>query len=363
MEEAKILVGLNVYDQVINKRKYIIMLMLLILILGATYSVTIGVAEISFFDVYGVILQKIFGIGNKEYSSFIHGIVFTIRLPRVLLAIITGLALGSNGALMQSVLRNPLASPYTLGVSAGSAFGAGIAIVLGNYLLGNEFMGQYGSWVVILGAFFSGIITILVINMIASIKQGGAATLILAGVALSYLFSAGLSFFKYIADREELTELTIWLMGGLYRAEWLDIIILAPILIIGLIYILKMAWDINTLNAGEEVATNLGINVKKLRRRASIFAAFLTSCVVAFTGIIGFIGLVAPHICRMIIGNDNRFLIIASALSGAIILLGADTVARMIIKPTELPVGIITSLAGAPFFLYMLLKRRRKYWV
>ncbi|MFW5987923.1 MAG: FecCD family ABC transporter permease [bacterium] len=352
----------DVYDHFAYKRIYILIFLFILLFLGGIYSVSLGTADINFKDVYGIIIKKIFGLGSKNYSSFIYGVIFNIRLPRVILAIITGMTLGSNGAVMQSILRNPLASPYTLGVSAGSAFGAGLTIVLGNTIFGNEIVARYGSWLLIIGSFSAGLFTILIINMIASLKKGGTTTLILAGVALSYLFSASLSFLKYIADREELTELTIWLMGGLYRAEWIDIIILTPLVIVGLLYIVKMSWDINALNAGEEVASNLGVDVKKLRRRGSIIAAFLTSCVVAFTGIIGFIGLIAPHICRMIIGNDNRFLIIASGLTGAFILLGADTAARIIIDPAELPVGIITSICGAPFFLYMLIKRRGKYW-
>ena len=352
----------DIYQSINKKRIYILILLSLSLFFGAIYAVSLGIADISFKDVYGVIAKKLFGVGAKEYSSFIKGVIFNIRLPRVLLAVITGISLGSNGAVMQSILQNPLATPYTLGVSAGSAFGAGLTIILGNVIFGAELMTQCGSWVTIIGAFIFGVVTILVINLIVSLKNGGITTLILAGVALSYFFSAGLSFFKYTADREQLTELTIWLMGGLYRAEWIDIIILTPIVIIGLLYLLKMAWDINVLNAGEEIAANLGIKVKKMRRLASIIAALLTSCVVAFTGIIGFIGLIAPHICRMIMGNDNRFLIIASGLAGALILLGADTAARIIIDPAELPVGIITSLFGAPFFLYMLLKRKGDYW-
>ncbi|RQD75934.1 MAG: iron ABC transporter permease, partial [Halanaerobium sp. MSAO_Bac5] len=192
--------------------------------------------------------------------------------------------------------------------------------------------------------------------------EGSSAMLILAGVALGYLFSAGVSFLRYVTDHEQLRELAIWLMGGFYQAEWRDIFILTPILILSLIILLKISWDVNALSAGEEVAQNLGIDIRKLRRIGTVTAAFLTSSVVAFTGIIGFVGLVAPHICRMIIGNDNRFLTISSGLAGALFLLGADTAARLIISPAELPVGIITSFFGAPFFIYMLIKKRRSYW-
>ncbi|MFW6278637.1 MAG: FecCD family ABC transporter permease [Bacillota bacterium] len=279
-----------------------------------------------------------------------------------MLGIIAGLSLGASGTVMQSLLRNPLASPYTLGISSGSALGAGLAIVLGSVIFSPDIMARHGSWMIIMGAFVMGLVTIFMINIIATLQQGGASTLILAGVALSYLFSAGISLLKYISNNEQLQELTVWLMGGLYRAEWFDIIILTPLMMICLMFLLGLAWDINTLNAGEEVASNLGIDVQVLRKKGSVIVALLASSVIAFTGVIGFVGLVAPHICRMIFGNDNRFLIITSGLMGAIILVAADTIARLIISPTELPVGIITSLLGAPFFLYMLIKRRKEYF-
>ncbi|WP_286169805.1 iron ABC transporter permease [Halocella sp. SP3-1] len=352
----------SLYSRIIAKRVLLLILMAVILLLVLGYSITLGVADITMKDVYGVILQKITGITLGNYTNFDQGIILKIRLPRVLLGLITGLSLGANGTVMQSLLRNPLASPYTLGVSSASALGAGMAIVLGNYILGTEMMVQYGSWIIIMGSFVMGILSIILINVISSLKKGGAATLILAGVALSYLFSAGISFLKYTSNHEQLAELTIWLMGGLYRAEWIDVLILTPIMIICFIFLIKLAWDINTLNAGEEVAENLGIDVKTLRRKGSFITALLTSCVVAFTGIIGFVGLLAPHVCRMIFGNDNRFLIIASGLMGAIILVLADTAARLIINPTELPIGIITSICGAPFFLYILIRRKSDYF-
>ena len=352
----------SIYAGLVARRILLLVGLLITLVLGMLYSVTLGFAEISIADVYGLILQKLTGIGDRQYSMLSTGIILQIRLPRVFLAIIAGISLGTNGAIMQSLLKNPLASPYTLGISSGAACGAAVAIVAGNSLLGSTNMLHWDSWLTIIGAFAMGLLTILLINIIASLKKSGASTLILAGVALSYLFSAGISFFKYIADHEQLQQLTLWLMGGLYRAEWLDVLLLTPIMGMAVLYILRRAWDINALNAGEEVAANLGINVQRLRKQGSIVAAFLTSVVVAFTGIIGFIGLVAPHISRMIVGNDNRFLILASGLTGGIFLLLADTAARIIIDPVELPVGIITALCGAPFFLYMLLKRRREYW-
>jgi len=352
----------GLYSRIISRRIVFLVIMAVVLFLIAGYSVALGVASISLAEVYGVILNLIPGVNFAEYSSFVEGVVLHIRLPRILLGLVTGLALGSSGTVMQSLLKNPLASPYTLGISAGAALGAGISIVLGSSIFGQDLVVRYSSWMIIIGAFLMGLFTIFLINIISSLKKGGAATLILAGIALSYLFSAGVSLLKYLSDHDELAELTVWLMGGLNRAGWLDVIVLTPILIFSLVIIMRLAWDINTLNAGEEVAANLGIDVRAVRKRGSVVVALLASSVVAFTGVIGFIGLVAPHICRMFLGNDNRFLIVASGIMGAIILLIADTIARLIISPAELPVGIITSLFGAPFFLYMLIKRKKEYF-
>lgn len=331
-------------ENILTKKSCLLCALFIILFLIIVFSLNTGIAKVNF----------------KNFGSdlYLDNIILKIRLPRVLLAVLAGLILGATGAVMQSILRNPLASPYTLGISASSAFGAGLIIVLGRSFLNPVLVNNYFSVLTILGSFSIALITILIINQIAKAEKSNNTTIILAGVALSYLFSAGLSFFKYIADQDELSTLTIWLLGGLFRAEWLDILVLTPTALIGIYLLALLAWDINTLNAGAEIALNLGVNVKKLRRRGTIIATLLTSIVVSFTGIIAFIGLIAPHLSRMIFGSDNRYLIFASALLGAIILLTADTLARTIISPAEIPVGIITSLLGAPFFLYMLLKKR-----
>ena len=181
----------------------------------------------------------------------------------------------------------------------------------------------------------------------------------LGGVAVGYLFSAGLSALKYVSDDEKLKELVVWLMGGLWGATWETIgLIVLPVLI-GLLILWRLAWDINALSAGEEVALNLGVNVKRLRIVSLAVCSLIASITIAFTGIIGFIGLVAPHICRILIGSDNRFLIPCASLMGAILLLMSDTLARTIIAPTEIPVGIVTALIGAPFFIYLLIKKRK----
>ncbi len=345
------------YQQLIWYKVMGLLLLLALLLAAGLFSLSRGAADISFADAYRIVFQRLRGSGEL-LDTRAAGIVFQLRLPRVLLAAMTGFALGISGAVMQSIMHNPLASPYTLGISSGAALGAALAIITGGFLFNFT-----GSTAVIIGAFMMGLLAIFIINILASLKGGGATLLILAGVALSYLFSSGLSFIQYITDHEQLRDLTLWLMGGVYTARWRDIIFLAPALLLGVSLLLKYAWDINALNAGSEVAANLGIDVRKLRRKTSVLAAFLTSSAIAFTGIIGFVGLVTPHLARMVFGNDSRYLMPAAGLLGGSFLVGADIISRMIISPAEMPVGIITSGVGAPFFLYMLVRRRRKYWL
>jgi iron complex transport system permease protein len=181
-------------------------------------------------------------------------------------------------------------------------------------------------------------------------------------VALSYLYSAGLSLIQYVSSNEALKEIVVWLMGGLWGASWATDAILLPIVLIGIGVLMGYAWDLNAFGAGEDVASSLGVNVRSLVIYSLALSTLITSSTIAFTGVIGFIGLVAPHICRMLIGGDHRFLIPASSLMGAVTLLLADTVARNVLAPVEIPVGIVTSLIGVPFFIYLLLSRKQRWW-
>jgi len=187
-------------------------------------------------------------------------------------------------------------------------------------------------------------------------------TLILAGVAMGYLFSAAISLLKYVSGHEELREIVFWLMGGLYTARWENVIILIPAVLFFTLLLMRYSWDLNAMSAGEEVASSLGINVNRVRIICLSLSAVLTASVIAFTGIIGFIGLVSPHVCRLLIGSDHRYLIPCSGLIGALVLLVSDTACRTMISPTEIPVGIVTSFIGVPFFLYLLVSRKRRWW-
>ncbi len=272
------------------------------------------------------------------------------------MAIITGVSLGVAGAVMQGVLRNPLVSPYTLGLSSGAACGAAIAIVLGVGIFGS------GRYIIIINAFFFSLFTMALVYGISRIRGTSVETLILAGVAMSYLFSAAISSMKYFSGNEALREVVFWLMGGLYTTKWENVVLLAPIVLVFTLLLVCYSWDMNAMSAGEEVASSLGINVNRVRIICLALASVLTASVIAFTGIIGFIGLVSPHVCRLLIGSDHRYLIPASGLAGALVLLVSDTACRTMVQPTEIPVGIVTSFIGVPFFLYLLVRRKRRWW-
>jgi len=344
-------------------RKIILLLFLFILLIAvALVATATGAAGIGVSDVCRVIAGKIIpGLHIAPSSDVAETVIMELRLPRILLAALTGLSLAGAGVVMQGILRNPLVDPYTLGLSSGAAFGAALAIVLGTGVLGVGFniMGRY---LIVTNAFIFGSLTMVLVYGIARLKGTVPETLLLAGVAFGYLFSAGVSALKYISENEALKELVVWLMGGLWGASWDTILILLPVVLICLGLLVRYAWDLNALGAGEDVAISLGVNVGRLRLVTLALATLISSATIAFTGIIGFIGLIAPHICRILIGGDNRFLIPCACLTGGVLLLLADTLARVVLAPVEIPVGIVTSLIGTPFFIYLLLKRKRQWW-
>ena len=284
-------------------------------------------------------------------------IVVGFRLPRIFLAILTGISLAVAGAVMQGLLRNPLVSPFTLGLSSAASFGAALAIVLGPGVLVSYFLLSYDMWIVVF-AFLFGWLSMLLVYWISRSRGTTQSTLILAGVVIGYLFTAGVMALKYITNNEKLRELMVWLMGGMWGASWSAVLLLIPLVVICFYLLERKAWDLNALSAGDDVAKNLGINVERLRLSGLMIATFAASCCLAFTGIIWFIGLMGPHICRMFIGSDHRYLIPCAGLMGAAILLISDTVARTIMSPVEIPVGIIMYAIGGVFFLFLIMRGR-----
>lgn len=293
---------------------------------------------------------------SGEVAPQTRTVIFDLRLPRVVLAVVAGFGLALAGAAVQGVLMNPLVSPYVLGVSSGAAFGAAGAIALGVSLAGA------GRFFVVGNAFCMAMLAMLLAYGIARLRRATPETIILAGIAISYMFAGMVSLLQYFSADEKLRDIVFWMMGSLWNSRWETIYFIAPVAAIGFVVLMLLAWDMNSLGSGEEVARSLGVNVGRVRLFALVAGAMLTGCVVAFTGAIGFIGLMSPHIARLLVGGDHRYLIPASGLVGSCLLVLADTLARNLLWPMELPVGIMTSMVGGPFFIYLLLKRRRDWW-
>ncbi|MFA6431095.1 MAG: iron ABC transporter permease [Candidatus Margulisiibacteriota bacterium] len=278
-------------------------------------------------------------------------ILWQVRLPRVLLAAFVGMLLSTSGVVLQGVLRNPLADPYILGVSAGGAIGAAISIVLGAQFV------VLGMSSVPAMAFLFSLLAVYVVYRLSRIgKKTSPETLLLAGVALSAFCSAVLSLIVIISGN--LQSIYFWLLGSLSSANWTNVYTVIPYAVIGLGIAYFYSKELNALLLGEDMAHTLGVEVEKSRVMLIIAASFMSAAAVSVSGLVGFVGLIVPHWIRMLVGPNHRILVPVSALAGAIFVVLADTISRTIFSPTEIPIGIVMSLAGAPFFLYLLRKRR-----
>lgn len=346
------------------RRKLLLGTVSVLLLLGGTlYSIAIGAVEMPVHEVALALLGYEVGLPTT--------IIWQIRLPRVLTAIVAGLGLAVSGAVMQKVLNNPLGSPFTLGISQAAAFGAAFAIiVLGAGAVNNP--GSAGSsvggavmmdspYLVTISAFAFSLISAFVILGLAKYTRATPETMILTGVALGSLFSAGFSGLQYIADPDRLQSVVFWTFGDVGKTTWSDLGIIAVVALVGSVYFVYNSWNYNLLSAGDETAESLGVDVAAVRMRGMLTASFITAVVTSFVGIIGFVGLVVPHIVRKTIGGDDRFVIPFSCVVGAVLLLLSDTVARTLFAPLVLPVGILTSFLGAPLFIYLVIKGR-EYW-
>ena len=304
------------------------------------------------------VVQALFGNGDSMYQTA----VVNIRLPRILAAILIGAILASSGVVMQCVLQNPLASASTLGVSQGAAFGAAVGLVVfGGGIVNSDSAATAISitnpYVVTSCAFVFGCISTAVIILLSQFRKDlGSTGLILAGVALSSLFTGGLTLLQYFADETKISSIVFWTFGNLGSAGWIEIAILAFVLGISLFYYLFNRWNYNAMESGAETAKSLGVNSRVVMLVSLTICSLSAAIAVSFVGIISFVGLIAPHIMRRFVGNDFRYLLPCSAIAGALLLILADTFARLIIAPVILPIGAITSFLGAPMFLFLLLK-------
>lgn len=345
---------LQAYDVFIRRKKLTFSITLIATIVIAIYAVSRGSLEISIPEVFRSI------VGKGEAQSQIA--IMSIRLPRVVAAILIGASLAVAGAVMQCVLQNPLASASTLGVSQGAAFGAALGIIVfgGGVINSNASataIAVSNPYIVTLCAFVFGSLSTVVVLVLSQFKKNlGPAGLILAGVALSSLFAGCSTLLQYFADESKITAVVFWTFGNLGAAGWPELLIIAVIFFASLVYFLLNRWNYNALESGADTAKSLGVNTRAVMLISMAICSLVAAVAVSFVGIISFVGLVAPHIMRRFVGNDYRYLIPCSAIAGALLLILADTFARLIISPVILPIGAITSFLGAPLFLYLLFR-------
>ena len=343
------------YQGYIRYKKLFITLLGGVTVLTALIAVSSGSAGLTLSEV----IMTIIGRGSAQTKM----IVFNIRMPRVATAIVAGIGLSTVGCAMQSILKNPLASSSTLGISQGAAFGASFAIVVLNAGLQNATSDSVtftNPYIVSICAFVSAMASTLIVLALSRLKSSSPQSMVLSGVALSTMFSGGTTLLQYFAADVKVAAVVFWTFGDLGRTSWREIIIMVAVVMASFIYFMFNRWNFNALQSGEEAAKGLGVNVERIRLTGMFICALTASVIVSFVGTINFIGLIAPHMVRRFIGGDHRYLVPASALMGAVLLLISDTFARIAVAPIIMPIGAITSLLGAPLFLYLLFKGGRR---
>ncbi len=337
-----------------RRRVYVIIGLLILFGLMVAFATTVGSVQIPFLTTVGILLSELPLVDiNPTWSGVLKTIITEIRLPRVILAGVVGAALAVAGATYQGLFRNPLADPYLIGVAQGAALGA----VIG-FLLPVDWQGL-GFGIVPVFAFIGALVSVTIVYRLARVGRILAVTtLILAGVALGALLAAIVSYLITISG-ERIHGIIFWLMGSFSLSQWSEVKVALPAMLIGITIIMIYARSLNLIQLGEEQAQQLGIDVEKLKVILLTAATLITAAAVSFVGIIGFVGIIIPHTVRLIWGPDYRFLIPLSVLVGGIFLILADVVARMVMAPSEIPIGVVTALCGAPFFLYLLRQRTK----
>jgi len=336
---------------------WLIAILAILLPVIVLYSMTVGTVSISMAEAFSAAVDRLFSSTDSIGQTQV--ILFDIRLPRILLALLVGAILASTGAVMQGLFRNPLADPSLIGVSGGASVGASLMIVLASGAVESGLL--MGLSLVALGAFVGGFAaTILVYRLATSGIGTSVTTMLLAGIAIGALAGALNSLLSYFADNDMLRQISLWQMGNLSAANWAKVWIMALVSLLLLVSFPRDSRALNALLLGESEARHLGIDVQRVKRRLIVLTALGVGVSVALAGMVGFVGLVIPHVIRLLIGPDHRWLIPGSAMAGAILLVVADSLARVVVLPAELPTGILTALLGAPFFIALLLQQRRE---
>ena len=348
---AEVSQGRDFYRALVLRRQIILVGLALALMFSICVDLALGPARYSL----GQVLQAL--IWPSQVEDQVRVVLWQIRMPVALMAAVVGASLSIAGVQMQTILNNPLASPFTLGISAGAGFGAALALAFGVSLF--PFAIEY---VIPINAFLMAMLTALAIYGL-SLRQGVTSeTIVLLGIALVFIFNALMSLIQFFASQQAVAAVVFWTMGSLTKATWPKLWISLTVLLVSAPLLARRGWALTAMRLGDAKAESMGIRPRRLRLEVLVIVSLLASISVSFVGTIGFIGLVGPHIARMLLGEDQRFLLPGAALSGALILSVGSILSKMVIPGTVIPIGIVTSLVGIPFFLYLILNRKAASW-
>jgi len=343
--------GRLAYRALTLRRRLILLGMFGLLLASLIVDMMLGPARYSVGQVLATLLNP------SEAPAALRVVIWDIRLPVALMAVVTGASLAIAGAQMQTILNNPLASPFTLGISAAASFGAALALVFGVGLLPVA-----ADYIVPINAFIMAMGAAMLIHVLSQSRGVTTETVILLGIALVFTFNALLALLQFFASEQALGAVVFWTMGSLTKASWQKLAITTAVLAFTLPFFLRRAWALTTLRLGDDKAASFGINVRRLRLEIMLLVSLLAAVPVSFVGTIGFIGLVGPHIARMVIGEDQRFFLPASALAGAAILSASSVVSKSLIPGLIFPISIVTALIGVPFFFSLIMASRKRSW-
>jgi iron complex transport system permease protein len=343
--------GRGVYRALVRRKQLVLLVLVAVMVLSVIADLGLGPARYSMREVVLAL------VGSPEVSQQVSVVIWDIRMPVALMAIVVGAALSAAGAQMQTILNNPLASPFTLGISAAASFGASVALVFGV-----GFLPWAIDYVVSINALLMALAAALFIHFMSQRRGVTVETIVLLGITLVFTFNALLALVQYLASEQALSAVVFWTMGSLTRATWPKLVITSIVLAVALPLFMRRAWALTALRLGEDKAASFGVNVRWLRLETMIIISLLAAVPVAFVGTIGFIGLVGPHIARMLVGEDQRYFLPASVLSGAAILSLTSVISKSIVPGTIFPIGIITALVGVPFLFSLIMTTRRRTW-
>jgi len=341
----------TIYREQVWRKRLILIGLALLLLFSVLLDLALGPASYSLDEVLGALFSP------DAAAPQVRVVMWDIRLPVALMAVAVGAALSLAGAQMQTILNNPLASPFTLGISAAASFGAALGLAFGVALL--PVIAQY---MVPLNAFIMAMLSALLIHVLSLRRGMTSETIVLLGIALVFTFNALLALVQFFATEQAVAAVVFWTMGSLTKATWPKLGVICLVILVTLPIFARRAWAMTALRLGDEKAASFGINVRKLRLQTLVMVSLLAAFPVAFVGTIGFIGLVGPHIARMLIGEDQRFFLPASLLTGALILSASSVVSKTLIPGAIFPIGVVTSLIGVPFFISLILGGRKQSW-